>query len=90
MSRARESGSALGIDLRPMTSIGKAFHFKLGDKSRKMRGAHVSTGMELFIGSKVQCVSCFEICAPEGRRGEKGGSGNFKTKHTGLFTQEIP
>ena len=31
---------------------------------------------------------CFEICTPEGRRGEKGGSANSKTKHTVLLTSE--
>ena len=30
-------------------------------------------GVKLFIGSKVQCVFCFEICISEGRGGEKGG-----------------
>ena len=33
---------------------------------------NVSTGVKLFIGSKVQCMLCFEICSPEGRDGEKG------------------
>ena len=32
--------------------------------------------------SKVLCLFCFEICPPEGRGGEKGGSVNFKTKQT--------
>ena len=41
-----------------------------------------STGVELILGSKVQCLFCFEICTTEGREGEKGGSANFKTKHT--------
>ena len=34
---------------------------------------HKCTGMELILGSKVQCVFCFEISTPEGRGGEKGG-----------------
>ena len=33
---------------------------------------------------------CFEICTSVGRGGEKGGSANFKTKHTETFTREIP
>ena len=33
---------------------------------------------------------CFEICTPEGRGREKGGSANFKMKHTEPLTQEIP
>ena len=49
-----------------------------------------TTGVKLFLGSKVLCMFCFEICTPEGRGGEKGGSTNFKTKHTEPFTQEIP
>ena len=48
------------------------------------------TGVELIIGSKVLCMLCFEICTPEGRGGEKGGSVNFKAKHTEPLTQEIP
>ena len=32
---------------------------------------------------------CFEICTPEGRGGEKGGSENFNIKHPELLTQEI-
>ena len=51
---------------------------------------HVDTRVELFIGSKVPCVLYFEICTPEERGGEKGGSANFKTKHTEPLTQEIP
>ena len=31
---------------------------------------------------KVMCLFCFEIFTPEGRAGVKGGSANFKTKHT--------
>ena len=47
-------------------------------------------GLMLFIGSKVPCLFCFEIFTPEGKGGEKGGSANFKTKHTECLTQEIP
>ena len=36
------------------------------------------TGIEVFIGSKVQCLFCFETCTTEGRGGEKGGSANFQ------------
>ena len=32
------------------------------------------TGVRLFIGSKFRCVFCSEICIPEGRGGEQGGS----------------
>ena len=39
-----------------------------------------NTGVMLFIGLKVLCMFCFEICTKE-RGGEKGGSANFKTKH---------
>ena len=49
------------------------------------------TGVKLFIGSKDQCMFCFEICTPEGRGGEKGGRANFKIKqYTDPLTQEIP
>ena len=46
-----------------------------------------STGMVLILESKVQCLFCFEICTPGGE--EKGGSANFKMKHTEPLTQEI-
>ena len=45
--------------------------------------------MGLFMGSKVQCMFCFEICTPEGSWGENGGSANFEMQHTEPFTQEI-
>ena len=32
---------------------------------------------------------CFENCTSEGRGGKKGGSANFKTKHTEPLTEEI-
>ena len=38
----------------------------------------------------VLCMFSFEICTPEGRGGERGGSANIKTKHTEPLTQEIP
>ena len=44
------------------------------------------TGDKLFIGSKVLCEFSFEICTPEGRGGEKGGSANFIIES---LTQEI-
>ena len=31
---------------------------------------------------------CYEVFTPEGRGGEKGGSANFKTKHTEPLTQK--
>ena len=31
------------------------------------------TGVELVLGSKVQCLFCFEISTPEGRRGKREG-----------------
>ena len=51
---------------------------------------HPTTRVKLFIGSKVLFVFCSEICTPKGRGGEKGGSANFKTKHTEPLTQVIP
>ena len=48
------------------------------------------TWVEWFIGSKVQCLFRFETCTTEVRGGEKGGSANFKTKHTEPLTQEKP
>ena len=45
-----------------------------------------SARVKVFIGSKVHCLFCFEICTTEGRVGEKGGSANFKTKHTEPLT----
>ena len=50
----------------------------------------IDTGVKFFIGSKVQCMFCFEICTPEDRGGEKRGSANFKTRHTEPLRQEIP
>ena len=38
------------------------------------------TGMEFFLGSKVQCLFCFETSTTEGRGEEMGGSGNFSNK----------
>ena len=35
----------------------------------------LQAGVKLFIGSKVPCMFCVEICTPEGRGGEKEGSG---------------
>ena len=46
--------------------------------------------LKSFIGSKDQCVFCFEICTPEGRGGEKRESAKFKMNHTEPLTQEIP
>ena len=44
-----------------------------------------------WIKSSVCVVVCyFEICTPKGRREEKGGNANFKTRHTETLTQEIP
>ena len=51
---------------------------------------YMYTGVKLFLRSKVQCLFCFEICTAKGRGGVKGGSANFKTKHTEPLTQEIP
>ena len=45
------------------------------------------TGLKLFIGSKVLCMFCVEICTPEGRGGEKDRNANVKTKLTGTLTQ---
>ena len=47
------------------------------------------TGVTLFIGSKVLCLFCFEICSPEGSGGEKGRGANFKTTYTEPLAQEI-
>ena len=43
--------------------------------------ALLHTGVEVFIGSKVQCLLCFETCAADWRGGEK---------HTEPLTQEMP
>ena len=55
-------------------------HSKMRDRLKQNRVSEVGpklvvkilgpAGVELFIGSKVQCMLCFEICTPEGR-GEK-------------------
>ena len=50
----------------------------------------VPTGVEVFLGSSVQCPFCFKTCTTEGRGGEKGGSPNFKTRRTEHLTHEIP
>ena len=39
--------------------------------------------------SKVTCMFCFKTSTPEGRRGEKGGSADFKIKHKEPLTQEV-
>ena len=44
--------------------------------------SNISTGIRLFLMSKVQCMSWFEICISEGKGGEKGGNANFKSEHT--------
>ena len=38
------------------------------------------TVVEVFIGSKVQCLFCFETSTTEGRGEVMGGSGNFKNR----------
>ena len=38
----------------------------------------INTGVNLILGSKVQCLFCFETSTTEGREGEEGGSANFK------------
>ena len=48
-----------------------------------------TSGVEIFIGSKIQCMFWFYICNAEGIGGVKGGNANFKTKHTEPLTQEI-
>ena len=45
-----------------------------------------NTGIKSFIASEAQCMFCFEICTPEGKGGENGGSANLKTKHTESLT----
>ena len=64
---------------------------KTGCTENEMSGtAGICAGVKLFIGSKVQCMFCFEIFTPEGRGEEVGGNANFKTKHTEEpLTQEI-
>ena len=39
-----------------------------------------------FIWPKVQCLFRSEICTPDRRGGEQGGSANFKTKRTEPLT----
>ena len=43
-------------------------------------------GVNLILGSKVQCLFCFET---EGRGVGKGGSANSRTKHTEPLTQGL-
>ena len=43
-------------------------------------GKGINTGVELFIGSKVQSLFCYETSTSEGRGGEVGGSANFRNK----------
>ena len=47
------------------------------------------TPVKYILVWKVLCLFCFEICTTEGRGGEKGGSANFKTKHTEHLTQGL-
>ena len=39
-----------------------------------------NTGVEVFIGSKVQCLFCFETSTTEGRGEEMGGSAKYQIK----------
>ena len=59
------------------------------DISQRVILAHtqngLTTGVEVFIGSKVQCL----LCIVE-QVGEKGVTANFKTKNTEPLIQEIP
>ena len=66
------------------------FHIVSASYTECITLVSIYIGVKLFIGSKVQCVFCFEICTPEGRRGGRGGSANFIRKHTEPLTQEIP
>ena len=54
-----------------------------------IRGGPVrlNTGVSKILGSKVQCLFCFETSTTEGRGGEKGGSANSINKHTEPLTQ---
>ena len=52
-------------------------------------GERAKEGVEVLIGSKDQCLFCFETCTIEGRGGEKGGSANSRTKHTEPLTQGL-
>ena len=46
------------------------------------------TGVSKILGSKVQCMFCFETSTTEGRGGEKGGSANSRDKtHRTLDTR---
>ena len=46
----------------------------------KCKYLFLSTWVEVYIGSKVQCLFCTETSTSEGRGEEMGGSGNFKNK----------
>ena len=74
--------------IRALVEIQMELSWSLGLKNLALCKSE-TTGVWLFIGSKVLCVFCFEICTPEVRGGEKGGSANFKTKRTEPFIQEI-
>ena len=45
-----------------------------------------STGGQVIMMSKVQCLFWSKNCATEGRGGEKGGLAKFKMKHTEPLT----
>ena len=86
--------SLLSIALRMRTQrLATAARRRQIDDSKAANFAtafHSITGVKLFIGSKVLYVFCSEICTPQERGGEKGGSANFKTNHTEPLTQVIP
>ena len=53
----------------------------------QVRGGHVMydvTWMNIILGSKVECLFCFETWTTEGRGGEKGGSANLRTSTQNL------
>ena len=59
---------------------------ELADQIAAASHAYYVQGWSYLLG---QSVFCFEICTPEGRGGENGGSANFKIKHTEPLTQDI-
>jgi len=47
-------------------------------------------GSRYFLGQRFSACFVLKLAPTRGEWGEKGGSANFKKKHSELLTQEIP
>ena len=96
--RGRGSSRSSCLSTSICKIIFRVFYYRLGLNKglRKLNQAYkmvknplICTGMNTILGSKVQCLCCFETSTAEGRGGEMGGSANSKTKNTEPLTQGL-